>query len=691
MTRKTRLKHLRAIVPPWLGEITAGTVTESTMLAALDKHEGSREKYWDDHAVKAVWFGHSVTYREVDVRSTQLESMVNNAKQYVEVPASRVEVWDALITGGRFAVVVEFILLAIKRGGYLLPADFRRSSGGAYQYLRFCDGGPSYYPCTWSAYHRLHPKDGILIRRWWRSLNDARKAEMIDKLTAYGLVTCQLSGLPIFQSNHYGYYESSELSPPNGVADKQLLEDMTHMVYCRNSNKYYDDRDYDIIEYVTWCFSRREDLHEWEDGTLHDVPDPSGELTGYHSERRDDGDIQPYDLGVENEVKFLTSYRRKQAVRTMQSRLGMICERDSSLCSGTGVEIVQRKPKSLEDTIAEWTPVLGLIPAQTCLGYGMHVNICSDGWERDQLANFVGFWSINEDFVKYISKRRYGHYCGKAAPLSKEPRDKLYDSYNKYRACCVHGDSRVEVRIFRGTHSLELFSARCQIVDAVARWADEIDCSMKAVSQINGPGDSLLNYMKDNESRYESAIKCVRNWVKLRTRTGVLDADGMYIEPPPPPTPPTPFHGSRPVEEDGVLRGCMPVMVGDALACPLPSIDLGYFVDANQVAFFYERSGNRTPAYQVPYAMRTNGSMHLSGVHHDPAYMFGTWETIGHMNGCPVMRWVPRVDASQPQVPTYGPIMDEATVISNDTWDAFHTMINGSWTVGIPQEEEEEN
>ncbi len=267
------------------------------------------------------------------------------------------------------------------------------------------------------------------------------------------------------------------------------------------------------IAYIGNCY-------EWDDDDgWHSEEEPEYEdcLSGYHSERRI-APTAPYDIGVELEVRYESSRKRGKAVTEMRRGGNVICERDGSLCFNTGVEIVQRRPSPLAKTLEIWADVLQHVPKQTDNGgYGMHININAYRWSDDQRAAFVCFWTMNEDLVRVFAKRSYNNWAGKGFSTSDLKAKYGRDAGQKYLACAIHDNYRLEVRLHKGTSNLSLFRARVQLTDAVARWAKKTPCTMEGITNITGKG-GLVEYMT-GKTKYAEALERVLKWANKEAET----------------------------------------------------------------------------------------------------------------------------------------------------------------------------
>jgi len=270
------------------------------------------------------------------------------------------------------------------------------------------------------------------------------------------------------------------------------------------------------------------------DGEPHSYPEPEDD--DYDNEDEDDEDdfdganpdgyqsrcnerlpaSNNYDLGVELEVKFASKQDRSDAIveiRDLCLNSGFATERDGSLDDDKGMEIVQLKPLPLDKASEDWLKVLEYIPNQRGnTGYGMHVSINTASWPTEQRYAFVPFWTMNEDLVYYFAKRTYGEYTAAGKKCQH-----LQEKYNeacadKYLACSVRTHSRTEVRIFRTTHWPGLLAARLQLVDAVARWCESVECTPAGITNITGK-KGLLEFMQGKD-QYAEAVKRVSQWVE---------------------------------------------------------------------------------------------------------------------------------------------------------------------------------
>lgn len=272
-------------------------------------------------------------------------------------------------------------------------------------------------------------------------------------------------------------------------------------MYCETSCRYYSSDD--VVCTCDGARVHRDYAYYWEsDGGYHteEEPEPEeGEICSYHSLSRGSTSTT-YDVGVELEVDG-----RGDRAELSKRIAGMqfICEEDRSLMD-TGFEIIQRNPCEYTKALEIWEPVLAQLPSQAQLpGYGMHVNICTEGLSGDAVALFVAFWSINCDVVQRVACRSYRHYA-KSMAVADKPQV-VYDAKSdKYLACAVRSHNRVEVRIFRTTRELWRFEERVELCVALLAWcARHEDANLVEVSNVY----RIANWCGD--AGYSKAASCL--------------------------------------------------------------------------------------------------------------------------------------------------------------------------------------
>lgn len=227
--------------------------------------------------------------------------------------------------------------------------------------------------------------------------------------------------------------------------------------------------------------ARSADYCIWpQDGLWHDRrPPPSAEDRQAEIRNRGDGRIPQYhaihipwrdqavnDLrfGIELEIQS----RKRREICTFAETLGMVGEQDGTLCRETGLEVMA-KPFTYAELVDEngvWKKFLKGIQGQVRgwdagTNYGMHVSVSRQALSKEHQIRFICFIHDSQGLCETVAGREANQWT----TFKKKPRDEraliigqLPDGRpDKYESCCVRGENRIEVRIFRSTVKVEGF------------------------------------------------------------------------------------------------------------------------------------------------------------------------------------------------------------------------------------------
>jgi hypothetical protein len=237
------------------------------------------------------------------------------------------------------------------------------------------------------------------------------------------------------------------------------------------------------------------------DGNAVDISSTPGYHHGYRSWSRPRGSTKRL-YGVELEILCSTRGDARQQVRKAATELGLAFEIDGSLDRDYGMEIVG-PPMSYEEATnpdGVWCKFLGEIQGKATgwdagTGYGMHVNLNAHAFTVTQLSKFVNFICSNSQLVQAVAGRTATQHCQpalakdlgglKSAIISHSRSASVRTlanhfhvgeggrlripaaTMNKYLACSIRGEDRVEVRCYRSTIRWDRFKRNIQFADSV--------------------------------------------------------------------------------------------------------------------------------------------------------------------------------------------------------------------------------
>lgn len=307
------------------------------------------------------------------------------------------------------------------------------------------------------------------------------------------------------------------------------------------------------------CYEVNEDrIAKHPDGTYIDATVTAGYHHGYRPWKRPynvgHGEVQPRVYGVELEILCSSKRGAIEAVRKAAIENGLAAERDGSLDGDYGLEVVG-PPILYGDIIkadGQWGRFLSDVQGKATgwdagMGYGMHVNMHTKTFTILQLSKFVNFINHNHELIAAVAGRTATKHCmaAKAETLgglkssvrkyglrTKEllqhfgVRDSAGNwnlgdghrvtpsSMDKYLACSIRDESRVEVRSFRSTMRWDRFKRNIQFCDSVQRY-------MEQASNLNYllPAN-YLGWLSDHQSDYPelcSFLYCRPAWAKYLT------------------------------------------------------------------------------------------------------------------------------------------------------------------------------
>lgn len=314
-----------------------------------------------------------------------------------------------------------------------------------------------------------------------------------------------------------------------------------------------------------WC--------QWADGRWHDRrPPPTPEermaavraqgannIPQYHQIRPEwrDGRVladEPL-FGIELEIQS----KKRREICTIAENLGFIGEQDGTLCRETGLEIVAPPFTfdQIRDQKGKWLTFLKSIQGQVRgwdagTNYGMHVSISRETLKKDHQIRLMCFIHDSRSLCEVVAGREANEWC----TFKKKPRDeraliqdilprghRYAGNPDKYEACCIRGEHRIEMRIFRSTVNAEGFMRNVEFTVA------------------------SVDYTKDPKG--EPSQERFLNWIREDKPSKdyphlyrFLDAKGKEIKPAPPieeqmviPEPePRPSRRARPSTFDRVFE-----------------------------------------------------------------------------------------------------------------------------------------
>jgi hypothetical protein len=248
-----------------------------------------------------------------------------------------------------------------------------------------------------------------------------------------------------------------------------------HYFCCISCDEHYDrDNGHDIEGHGRVCGDCAEDhYYYWEcDERYHSRPedDPSRFILPYNVTRcgpignvPDDRSVE-HVMGIELEVE---SPRRDAFAKAIGDRFTQSeahCKSDSSLSSGTGVEVVTGWG-TLETMVPMVNEIVKIARAHGSTSHdnsrcGLHIGLDRSDLNHIAQAQLVAFWNHpnNYKLLKSFARRNFrsNSYCRTAAEKSRSPEvnnAKLNgpDISDKYSCVNTGHDSHLEFRAFRGS------------------------------------------------------------------------------------------------------------------------------------------------------------------------------------------------------------------------------------------------
>lgn len=282
--------------------------------------------------------------------------------------------------------------------------------------------------------------------------------------------------------------------------------------YCEGTSEYHSTEDYTSVrvEGAIWCLERNEDdLYYWEsDSNYHTEPEPEEEdgndedssgVAGYHSLRRpwNHRTPPPGTIGVELETWASSACDHA----CLATRLGLLAERDGSLCNVHGVEIIG-PPMLISEYPSPSSPWRRLFESASRSfkawdageNYGMHVNINREGMGKLHQAKFICFIHGHKKFCEQVAGRSELHWAAYTPKRIGQCGVGRNRDDGKYEAAALRY-GRIEVRIFRATRKWESFMKNVEFCDAVRAYTGE-----KALVDLNLP--DFLSYVGAQPGRW---------------------------------------------------------------------------------------------------------------------------------------------------------------------------------------------
>jgi hypothetical protein len=199
-------------------------------------------------------------------------------------------------------------------------------------------------------------------------------------------------------------------------------------------------------------------------------------IDGYHSRRNEstrDGWRHPSYrnqilFGVELEILATRNQTSLAMISSAAKAQGFLAERDGSLDSNYGVEIIA-PPLSIEDCASQWKSFLSSIHGratgwQAGTGYGMHVSFSRKPLSNLHAGKLLQFVHANQALCEDVAGRSANEWC------RYRQKSVLVGAYErimeKYEALAIRGNYRWEMRIFRSTLKFEGFMRNVEFVKA---------------------------------------------------------------------------------------------------------------------------------------------------------------------------------------------------------------------------------
>jgi hypothetical protein len=226
---------------------------------------------------------------------------------------------------------------------------------------------------------------------------------------------------------------------------------------CATDNCEYDD---DSCEYTcNQCLQRQRNV-----------------IDGYHSRRNESTRSSWLNKAYRDQVLFgveleILSNRDQSALQHISScakAQGFLAERDGSLDTSYGVEIIA-PPLSIENCSKQWQQFLDNIAGnargwQAGTGYGMHVSFSRKTLTNLHSGKLMMFVHQNQNLCEQVAGRSANEWC-KYRP--KKIGSGAYDNcWEKYEALANRGNYRWEMRIFRSTLKHSGFMRNVEFVKA---------------------------------------------------------------------------------------------------------------------------------------------------------------------------------------------------------------------------------
>jgi len=239
-----------------------------------------------------------------------------------------------------------------------------------------------------------------------------------------------------------------------------------------------------------------------------------------HSERYDDDDEDSDDdHDDDDDDENATTYLKNQAYYIMKNYPCYI-KYDGSL-NDCGMEIVSH-PNTVKyhKRIFNWEKLLDYLKQQKFTSYennrcGLHIHISKDFFKAEDYLKFNIFFDKNYDRMKRFSKRTKTNYCVKIDDsqtreiirLKKEAR--LENWYDHYKCLYFGNYSTIELRIFRGTLSIERFNATLDITEALSYFVKSYSLAFFIKATKKQIWYNFLSFMKQ-AGRYNKLIKYLK-------------------------------------------------------------------------------------------------------------------------------------------------------------------------------------
>ena len=273
-----------------------------------------------------------------------------------------------------------------------------------------------------------------------------------------------------------------------------------HSFYCERSEEYFCDENYHqvFVDGESVCLEWHDDeLYVWDsDGEYHWEPeDNSFNIPDYHHSRRPwaDDAFPPLALGVE--LECWSSDRRATCNRA--ESLGLIGERDGSLCDEHGIEIIG-SPQPLDwygNPSNSWKLFCdrSSVRCWDAEGdYGQHVSINVADVSQLAIAKAIVFIHHNRTLCELVAGRGANTYNVYKDVKIKDARGAARD---KYCATNWNPDQhRLELRIFRANRRWEGFLKNVEFAHAVVAFA-----AQESARELNS--GAFWNYVESNPLR----------------------------------------------------------------------------------------------------------------------------------------------------------------------------------------------